>query len=81
MKALFGLWPEMKPADINRILKPHGVRLVVKKSKEWGKQVTVTAHPVAVRARKPKPVAPADPAYTAPGQKPDDGLHPGGALS
>lgn len=61
MKALFGIWGEMKPADINRILKPHGVRLVVKKSKEWGKQVNVTAHAVGVPAKRSRaPKAPAE---------------------
>ena len=69
LKALFGLWQEMKVADINRILKPHGVKLVVKGSKAWGKQVTVTAHPTGIavkRVRVPKlptvaPNAGADP--------------------
>lgn len=57
LKALFGLWSDMKVADINRILKPHGVKLVSKSSKAWGKQVTVTAHPIgtaAKRSRAPK---------------------------
>lgn len=63
-KALFGLWSEMKVSDINRILKPHGVRLVMKWSKVWGKQVSVTAHPVEVvkRARASKEPAPQAPA-------------------
>ena len=52
MKALFGVWAEMKVADINRILKPHKVRLVVKKSKEWGKQVNVTAHPIGPTVKR-----------------------------
>ena len=42
-KALFGVWADLKPADVNRILKPHGVRLVVKGSKAWGRSVNVTA--------------------------------------
>jgi hypothetical protein len=61
MKALFGLWSDFKVADINRVLKPHGVRLVLKKSKDWGKNVSVTAHPTVVQKRARKPVAP-DPA-------------------
>lgn len=64
MKALFGLWGEMKVSDINRILKPHGVKLVAKGSKAWGKQVTVTAHAtglVVKRVRTPKPPAGAYP--------------------
>lgn len=66
-KALFGLWSEMKVPDINRILKPHGVRLVMKRSKVWGKQVSVTAHPVEVvkRARAPKEPAPQAPASSS----------------
>lgn len=45
-------------ADINRILKPHGVRLVLKKSKEWGEScnVTVQEAPVVVRSRAPAAV-------------------------
>lgn len=70
-KALFGLWSEMKVPDINRILKPHGVRLVMKRSKVWGKQVSVTAHPAEVvkRARAPReptPQAPTDPVEPRP---------------
>ncbi len=60
-KALFGLWSEMKVPDINRILKPHGVRLVMKRSKVWGKQVSVTAHPTETVKRvraTPTPLAP-----------------------
>ena len=56
MKALFGTWSDFKVSDLNRVLKPHGVRLVLKRSKDWGKNVSVTAHPVAVRkARVPAP--------------------------
>ena len=60
MKALFGLWAEFGVKDLNRVLKPHGVRLVLKKSKEWGKQVNVTAHPIT--ARKPRAVVVVPPA-------------------
>ena len=59
MKALFGLWAEFGVKDLNRVLKPHGVRLVLKKSKEWGKNVSVTAHPVSTR--KPRAVVAAVP--------------------
>lgn len=55
MKALFGLWSDMKVADINRILKPHGVRLVIKKSKDWGRNVSVTAHPVGAAVKRQRP--------------------------
>lgn len=55
MKALFGTWSDFKVSDLNRLLKPHGVRLVLKRSKDWGKNVSVTAHPVAVR--KPRAVS------------------------
>ncbi len=41
-RALFGLWSDIGAAQINRLLKPHGVRLVVKGSKAWGDQVNVT---------------------------------------
>ena len=77
MKAWFGLLQDMKVVDINRVLKPHGVRLVVKKSKDWGKNVSVTAHATVAQKRTRKP------AHTpTPGQPlPDDGLHPGTALS
>mgnify|MGYP003395237931 CR=1 FL=1 len=44
MKALFGLWSSFKVAQINRLLRPHNVRLVLKKSKDWGDQVSLTAH-------------------------------------
>ena len=57
-KALHAPWPDIKPAEINRILKPHGVRLVVKKSKEWGKNVTVTVQAIVVRKRSQQPAVP-----------------------
>ena len=44
MKALFGLWQDIKVSQINRLLKPFNVRLVMKKSRDWGAQVSVTAH-------------------------------------
>ena len=56
MKAWFGLQQDVKVVDLNRLLKPHGVRLVVKKSKDWGKNVSITAHALgaaAKRSRKP----------------------------
>lgn len=57
MKAWFGLLQEVKVVDLNRLLKPHGVRLVVKKSKDWGKNVSVTAHSVLVRKSRTVPTA------------------------
>ncbi len=71
MKALFGLWGELKVSDINRILKPHGVKLVAKGSKAWGKQVTVTAHAtglVVKRVRAPKAPAEQYPAGGGPSE-------------
>jgi hypothetical protein len=43
-KALFGLREDFKVSDFNRLLKPFGVRLVEKRSRDWGKKVNVTAH-------------------------------------
>jgi hypothetical protein len=67
------MWSDWKVADINRLLKPHGVRLVLKKSKDWGKNVSVTAHATGVvvkRVRAPKAPAvepgPVSPAAMAP---------------
>lgn len=57
MKAWYGEWKDVKVVDLNRILKAHGVRIVVKKSKEWGKNCTVTAHPV-VASKRATPVVP-----------------------
>ena len=52
MKAWFGLLQDVKVVDLNRLLKAHGVRLVVKKSKDWGKNVSVTAHTVGAPAKR-----------------------------
>lgn len=49
MKALFGLWSSFKVAQINRLLRPHNVRLVLKKSKDWGQEVSLTAHLIKER--------------------------------
>jgi hypothetical protein len=57
VKAWYGELKDVKVVDLNRILKQHGVRLVVKKAKEWGKNVTVTAHPVVARKRVTAPAA------------------------
>lgn len=46
-KSLFGLWSDMKVSDINRLLRPHGVRLVAKGSKEYGDAVVITAQAIA----------------------------------
>jgi hypothetical protein len=43
-KSVFGLWAEIKVSQLNRLLRPFNVRLVVKGSKEWGDQVAITAH-------------------------------------
>lgn len=82
-KALFGLWSEMKVPDINRILKPCGVRLVMKRSKDWGKSVSVTAHPVetAKRVRAPRETPkPAEPLVVAPAETPPSPGDYGGKL-
>jgi hypothetical protein len=55
-KSLFGLWADMRVADINRLLRPHNVRLVAKSSKEWGDRVVITA-----QAIEAEPVAPQTP--------------------
>jgi hypothetical protein len=65
-KALFGEWATLKPADVNRILKPHGVRLVVKGSKAWGAKVNVTAQ----RIPQPDDVIVARPAGDGRGAEP-----------
>ena len=52
MKAWFGLLQDVKVVDLNRLLKPHGVRLVLKKSKDWGKNVSVTAHAVEAPTKR-----------------------------
>ena len=45
-KAVFGLWSGIKVSQLNRLLRPFNVRLVLKTSKEWGEQVHVTAQPI-----------------------------------
>lgn len=81
MKAWFGLLQDVKVVDLNRLLKSHGVRLVVKKSKDWGKNVSVTAHAVGTPAKRSRGVrvAPAPAGSTVPPvNMADDG--PGGPL-
>lgn len=56
-KALFGRWADMQVGAINKLLKPYGVRLVKKTSKEWGGQVSLTAHPVELPPATIKAVA------------------------
>ena len=52
MKAVFGLWSEIKVHQINRVLRPFNVRLIIKRSRDWGDAISITAHPImdAVRA-------------------------------
>lgn len=45
-KAVFATWSNIGVADINRLLRPFDVRLVKKQSKEWGDQISLTAHPI-----------------------------------
>ena len=47
-KAVFGLWSDIKVSQLNRILRPFNVRLVLKTSKEWGDSVHITAQPIEV---------------------------------
>lgn len=49
MKAVFGKWERIGVADLNRLLKAFGVRLVKKTSKEWDGQVTITAQSLDVK--------------------------------
>lgn len=51
MKAVFGLWSNIKVSDLNRLLRPYNVRLVCKSSKEWGDQVAVTAQKIEEPAK------------------------------
>lgn len=46
MKAVFAVWNDIKVSQLNRLLRPYNVRLVVKSSRDWGDRVTVTAHGV-----------------------------------
>lgn len=52
MKAVTGVWSAIGVQDLNRILKPHGVRLVKTTKKAWGEAVSITAHKI-------EPAAPA----------------------
>ena len=55
-KILKGEWGKLKAAEINRLLKPFGVRLLVKHSKNWGAEVAVTAERIPAKVL---PLAPA----------------------
>lgn len=55
MKAVYGLWADIKVSQLNRILRPFNVRLIVKKSREWDGQVAITAH--AIPAPELEPLA------------------------
>lgn len=46
MKAVTGVWSAIGVSDLNRILKPHGVRLIKTTKKAWGEAVSITAHPI-----------------------------------
>ena len=61
-KAVFGLCSGIKVSQLNRLLRPFNVRLVVKSSKEWGSQVAVTAQALEPLSAPPAPPAasPAD---------------------
>lgn len=47
-KALFGLWSEIRVSQLNRLLRPYNVRLVLKTSKNWGDQVAITVEAIPV---------------------------------
>lgn len=66
MKAVFGLWADIQIGAINKLLKPYGVRLVKKTSKDWGAAVSISAHPLAAASAPPAPRAPL-PGSPAPG--------------
>lgn len=46
-KSWFGVWGGVKPADLNRLLKPYGCRLLAK-GRRQDDQVLVTAEPLDV---------------------------------
>jgi len=56
-KAVFDLWCNIRIGELNRLLKPYGVRLVLKSSREWGDQVNVTAHPIDGTVPSPEAMA------------------------
>lgn len=56
-KVVFGVWANIRISDLNRLLKPHGVRLVQKTSKQWGDAVTISAHALAAKPPVVKPSA------------------------
>jgi hypothetical protein len=58
MKAIFGLWGDIRVSQINRLLRPHGVRLVAKYSRDWGDQVNITAHKIEEPTKPSEPLPP-----------------------
>ena len=46
MKSLFSLWVDVKVSHLNRLLRPFNVRLIEKRSKEWGDKVVITAQAI-----------------------------------
>ena len=52
-KSLYGPWSAVRASDLNRLLRPFQVRLIVKKSREWGECVSVTAHAIEPPASQP----------------------------
>lgn len=48
-KVVVGEWGSFKYSQLNRVLKPLGVRLVVTRSKKLGKQVAVTAQVIEAK--------------------------------
>ena len=60
MKAVTGVWSAIGVQDLNRILKPHGVRLVKTTKKAWGEAVSITAHRIeaGAKANVPAPFCP-----------------------
>lgn len=56
-KSILAPWGQITAAELNRLLKPHNVRLVVTHSKKWGEQVNVAAMRI--------PLVPADDPHQA----------------
>jgi hypothetical protein len=51
IKAVFAVWNDVRVSDLNRLLRPYNVRLVIKSSKDWRGQVHISAQPVEANAK------------------------------
>jgi hypothetical protein len=61
IKAVFAVWNDVRVSDLNRLLRPYNVRLVIKSSKDWGDQVHISAQPVEAKAKAVRVAAVAPP--------------------